>query len=133
MNVTVGAVLIGLAVPYLTSVVRTLTRRGLTDRAERLRRSAPGLGLLAVAAAVRWPSLAHTVPVPVELAVFAVFYLLTVSVSCWLLPLKPGPDCRAAYDRLATPWALTVLGTFLIAVFGPVLSLLTGLTWGVLP
>ncbi|MFJ2900262.1 hypothetical protein ACIO87_35980 [Streptomyces sp. NPDC087218] len=130
MNVPVGALLASLAIPYLTSVVRTLTRRGLTDRAGRLRRPAPGLGLLVVAAAVRWPYLAHTVPVPVELAVFAVFYLLTVSVSCWLLPLKPGPDCRAAYDRLATPWAVTVLATFLIAVSGPVL---TWLTWGVQP
>ncbi|MER5501296.1 hypothetical protein ABT096_29405 [Streptomyces sp. NPDC002561] len=106
MNVPVGALLASLAVPYLTSAVRTLTRRGLTDRAERLRRSAPGLGLLAVAAAVRWPYLAHTVPVPVELAVCA------------------------AYDRLATPWAVTVLGAFLIAVCGPVF---TWLTWGVLP
>ncbi|MDK0524842.1 hypothetical protein [Streptomyces sp. ML-6] len=130
MNVPVGELLAGLAVPYLTSVVRTLTRRGLTDRAERLRRPAPGLGLLAVAAAVRWPYLAHTVPVPVELAVAAAFYLLILSVSCWLLPPEPGPDCRAAYDRLATPWAVTVLGTFLIAVSGPVL---TWLTWGVLP
>ncbi|MGW1189304.1 hypothetical protein [Streptomyces sp. NPDC002559] len=130
MTVSVGALLAGLAVPYLTSVARTLTRRGLTDRAERLRRPAPGLGLLAVAAAVRWPYLTHTVPVPVELAACAVFYLLTLSASCWLLPLKPGPDCRAAYDRLATPWAVTVLATFLIAVSGPVL---TWLTWGVQP
>ncbi|MER5362719.1 hypothetical protein [Streptomyces sp. NPDC002785] len=130
---TVGALLAGLAVPCLTSVVRTLTRDGLTDRADRLRRPAPGLGLLAVAAAVRWPYLAHAVPVPVELAVSVVFYLLAVSVSCWLLPLKPRPAQRAAYDRLATPWALAVLGAFLVAVSGPVFSLLTWLTWGVLP
>ncbi|MFF8717517.1 hypothetical protein ACF07T_39895 [Streptomyces sp. NPDC015184] len=130
MTVTVGAVLAG---PYLTSMVRTLTRRGLTGRAERLRRSAPGLGLLAVAAAVRWPYLAYTVPVPVGLAAAAVVYLLVVSASVWLLPPEPGPDCRAAHDRLATPWALAALGAFLIAVSGPVFSLLTWLAWGVLP
>ncbi|MFE3151179.1 MULTISPECIES: hypothetical protein [unclassified Streptomyces] len=130
VSVPVGAVLAFLAVPYLTSAVRTLTRRGLTDRAGRLLRTAPGPGLLAVAAAVRWPYLTHTVPVPVELATATVVYLLAVSASLWLLPPEPRPARRAAHDRLTTPWALAVLGAFLIAA-SPLYGLLTALLLGV--
>ncbi|MEV8455531.1 hypothetical protein AB0467_28435 [Streptomyces sp. NPDC052095] len=132
MNVPVGAMLAGLAVPYVTSVVRTLTRRGLTDRAERLLRTVPGLGVLAVSAAVRWPDLARAVPVPVDVTVVVAVYLLAVSVSMWCLPPEACEARRAAHTRLVTPWVLAVPGAFLIAVAGPFYGLLVALVVGVL-
>ncbi|MFB7918087.1 hypothetical protein [Streptomyces sp. NPDC056061] len=97
LPVPAGALLVGLAVPYLTSVVRVVTRSGLTDRTGRLLRNVPGLGLLALAAAVGWPRLADTVLVPVVVAVCAACYLLAVCVSCWCLPTEPSPARRAAH------------------------------------
>ncbi|MFJ2249213.1 hypothetical protein [Streptomyces sp. NPDC087862] len=116
LPVPAGALLAGLAFPYLICAVRVMTRPGATDRAVRLLRNVPGLGLLALAAAVGWPHLAGTVPVPVELAVGAACYLLTVSVSCWCLPPEPSPARRAAHARLTTLWAVAVLGAGLTAV-----------------
>ncbi|WP_424864021.1 hypothetical protein [Streptomyces sp. MMS24-I29] len=130
LPVPAGALLVGLAVPYLISAVRVVTSSGLTDRTARLLRNVPGPGLLALAAAVGWPHLADTLLVPVELAVGAVCYLLAVSVSCWCLPPEPSPARRAAHHRLTTLWAVAVLGTGLAAVAADLLAPLVRLTWG---